>query len=344
MENEMDQDRKRLKRSALVDQGTTKDPRNLDHISTLNSLYSEEAHRFFDDSSSLVSVPCPACGGSGKEDSFSKNGFFYQRCMECFTVYVSPRPNESSLTRYKAESKAWKYRIECLSENLANDRKVTIGFSLFNMVTRTLDILPSRNGASFCDFYTDSDVLLSHLFEEQLFTSLYSLCTSPFVPSHPAVNRINSVEQIPEGVNVIGLTEKLEHAFSPYELLCLVHDSLPQDGLCVFSTWLSTGFEFLVLGSQTPYVIPPEYFNLFSEKGLRRLLDRSGFDLIELSTPWQFDMRFVLNFIGSNQQVRVPEFVRYLLEETDPIVQEDFQTFLQKSRLGSFCQGIIVKR
>ena len=50
-----------------------------------------------------LNVPCPACGERGVR-SFDKQGFSYEECPKCQTLFVSPRPQAENFYRYYQES------------------------------------------------------------------------------------------------------------------------------------------------------------------------------------------------------------------------------------------------
>jgi len=56
----------------------------------------------------VKSISCPACGKKG-EHSFIKNGFAFDECSECKTLYVSPRPSKKYFDAYYTDSESTKY-------------------------------------------------------------------------------------------------------------------------------------------------------------------------------------------------------------------------------------------
>ena len=70
---------------------------------------------FFDKhKSSLVDVPCPACGNKQGSKSVKKYGFSHKKCNKCLTFWCSPRPTEQLLSDYYNESEATKYWTQLL--------------------------------------------------------------------------------------------------------------------------------------------------------------------------------------------------------------------------------------
>ena len=57
----------------------------------------------------MVHVACPACGADAPVPIFEKFGFSFQRCPECRTIYMSPRPSEASMADYYANSENYAY-------------------------------------------------------------------------------------------------------------------------------------------------------------------------------------------------------------------------------------------
>lgn len=57
----------------------------------------------------FVNVDCPACSGKIHEKEYEKNGFHFDRCKACRTVFMNPRPTESILAEFYAHSELFKY-------------------------------------------------------------------------------------------------------------------------------------------------------------------------------------------------------------------------------------------
>ena len=55
-----------------------------------------------------VSGFCPACESVG-DHAFDKNGFSYEVCPNCQTLFVNPRPVASAFSKYYTESPSSKY-------------------------------------------------------------------------------------------------------------------------------------------------------------------------------------------------------------------------------------------
>jgi len=64
--------------------------------------------KVFFDNAPREEITCPACGING-EQSFSKNGFNYELCPDCSTLFVSPRPINDAFVRYYSSAPSTEY-------------------------------------------------------------------------------------------------------------------------------------------------------------------------------------------------------------------------------------------
>jgi hypothetical protein len=145
---------------------------------------------------------------------------------------------------------------------------------------------------------------------------------------------IDDEAQLP-ALGAVVVTEILDQVFSPEDELRRIRSVLPEGGLLVLTARNASGFDLAVLGPRAPYVYVPEHLNLLSERGLRSVLARTGFELVECSTPGQLDVQFVAETLRADPGFEVPAFVRQLVMERDEPAHEDFQHFLQKHGLSS---------
>ena len=84
-------------------------------------LSKKDIEEFFIDSF-LENSPCPACDNFG-EFVFTKNGFQFQICSQCNTLFVSPRPSAENFTKYYQESSASKYWVTTFYKETVKARK-----------------------------------------------------------------------------------------------------------------------------------------------------------------------------------------------------------------------------
>lgn len=93
---------------------------------------------------------------------------------------------------------------------------------------------------------------------------------------HRVVARLAELEP-DERFDVVGLFQALEHLADPHATLRAVHDHLVPGGLVVVETWDRASRTARAFRSAWQQHNPPTVLHLFTRRGLRRLLDRSGF-------------------------------------------------------------------
>lgn len=71
-------------------------------------LSRQDIDRFFSDHSAFQEVCCPACASTRREFGLEKFGFTYVTCLDCKSLYLSPRPTPEMINLYYRESEAVK--------------------------------------------------------------------------------------------------------------------------------------------------------------------------------------------------------------------------------------------
>jgi hypothetical protein len=287
---------------------------------------------FFSDHAALEHVPCPACGEDKPHPAFERQGFAFVACASCRSLYVTPRPAAEDLRRYYAESEASRFRVSQFSEETAAQRRhhqLRTNALWIGQVADAQD-LPSQSA------YGDVRTFTPALFEEvaglERFDRLYSIEAQ--YPAKQATVQAASMESVPP-LDAISAFEKLEHQYSPRLFLETLHTHLNPGGLLFLTTRTRDGFDLQLLWDKAPYIFVPEHLNLLSIEGIEQLLQQTGFELVELSTPGQLDVELVLQACTADPSIVLPPFFSELLARRDRLAHADFQAFLQKHRLSS---------
>jgi len=67
-------------------------------------LSAQDALAMQANSAEFVVTECPACNSSRKKEIFQKNGFHIQSCLDCFSLFCSPRTSREHLEFLYAKS------------------------------------------------------------------------------------------------------------------------------------------------------------------------------------------------------------------------------------------------
>jgi len=291
-----------------------------------------DAAEFFGDPEKLVDVACPACDATSREAVFRKQEFLYNQCHQCGSLYVSPRPSREALSRYYRESRASRFRVEHFSRDTAKARRYHLLNAHAAWMGQLFDEAGNPDAKAYGDYETHSPQIFDEIRALKLFAPLHAI--EPLL--QPEGDHAEEVLIGPvEGLGALSAFEKLEHQFSPYSFVNDLRESIAPGGLLFLTTRTISGFDLQVLWGKTPYIFVPEHLNLLSIEGLQTLLSRCGLDVVEMSTPGQLDVQFVLHALEQDPSIKVPPFIDYLLRKRDSLAHQDFQDYLQKHRLSS---------
>ena len=75
------------------------------------------------DKTTFIKVRCVACGSKNVKDHIKKDGFIYQICVECNSLFCSPRPDVDTLNKFYQNSKSSKFWSEIFLPSVERDRK-----------------------------------------------------------------------------------------------------------------------------------------------------------------------------------------------------------------------------
>lgn len=148
---------------------------------------------------------------------------------------------------------------------------------------------------------------------------------------------------VAKGIDVAILLESLDKAWDPVVLLQKVLQNLRSGGLLFLTALVASGFDMKVLGSKNLYLCPPDRANCFSLKGLTQLLTKTGFSLVEVSTPGILDVEIVRAHRLHDPSIRLSAFEETLLGG-DAEKLSALQIFLQQSKLSSFARIVARKQ
>jgi SAM-dependent methyltransferase len=147
--------------------------------------------------------------------------------------------------------------------------------------------------------------------------------------------RVEDIGAEIESADVIVAFETVEHLFDPRQFLAQCARLLRPGGLLVVSCPNGQGFDIAVLAAAS-LAIDPEHVNLFNPSSLGHLVETSGFEVLEVTTPGRLDAEFVHLAIteGRFDVSRQPFLRRVLVDEWDRLGWP-FQQFLAAHGLSS---------
>ncbi len=289
-------------------------------------------------------VSCPACHVANSKPFGEKDGFRYEECGECGTVYTNPRPPLSFLHEFYSQSQNyafWNDHIFPATESVRREQifrpraeRLAHYCSKHGVVSGSLlDV-----GAAFGTFC--GEVKKTGLFERVIALEpaqkLAATCRDRgFDVWECFIEDVSKEEKL----NVISAFEVIEHLFSPEAFLRDCVRLLSDNGLLVLSCPNVRGFDMATLGILSGS-FDHEHLNYFHPKSLVHLLSRCGFEVLEVETPGRLDVDVVHRMVVRGDILFEEPFLRHLFVERFDELREPFQDFLAANCLSSHMWAI----
>lgn len=310
-------------------------------------LSRQDIDRFFADRSNFVEVPCPACASGGQEPGLTKSGFKYVSCVDCGSLYLSPRPPRDLIHSYQRESEAIKFFGTHFFKETAEARREKMFKPRAQLVGQWTSRLGLEGPLEIVDVGSGYGIFLEEVSKLNRFARVSAIEPAPSLASVCRAKGFfvieKAAEEVREGESSASIAtcfEVLEHVYDPAEFLTGVRRVLKPGGFLLLTTLTVTGFDIQVLWEHSKSVNPPQHINLLSVSGTELLFRRAGFEVVEVSTPGQLDVDIVRNTATENPAIALPRFVRQIALHAPDDTREAFQKFLQDQKLSSHLRVI----
>jgi 2-polyprenyl-3-methyl-5-hydroxy-6-metoxy-1,4-benzoquinol methylase len=305
------------------------------------AAFARDIARLHARSNEFVYVSCPACEGRQSVRAFEKFGFQFHTCRTCLTLYMNPRPSEALLADYYAHSENYAYWAKYIFPASESSRREKIHKPWLERVLAYCDRYQVPRGTlvevgagfgTFAAVATESGKFQRVLVVEPT-PEMAAACRARGVSVVPC--RVEDVTHQIDGADVLAAFEVIEHLFDPGRFIRQCARLIKPGGLLVVSCPNGQGFDIAFLRERA-LAVDAEHVNLFNPESLSMLLERSGFELLEVSTPGRLDAEFVHDAAikGEIDLSPRPFLKRVLLDEWDRLGWP-FQQFLAEHGLSS---------
>ena len=260
-------------------------------------LVQEDAARLARDRSQFLEIDCPACGGSKHQPAFTKAGFTYAACADCETLFVTPRPTFASLVSLYGDSPSTEFWVKEFFTPMAEARREKIFRPRARYVAqRFAELERGRIGDVGAGF---------GLFLEELravWPSATAVAIEPSVDMAEILRgkQITVIQEMLENIpaaeadfDLLTAFELFEHLHDPLGFLRQVRDQLRPGGYFYLTTLNGQGFDIQLFWEGSKSVSPPHHLNFINPKAMTILLERAGFEVLEVSTPGELDWDIV---------------------------------------------------
>ena len=336
-----------MKKVVFLNDLKESDIRPEDVYNEYKHLLSEDIREFFSDPSVLIKIDCPGCSDKNSEFVFNKMGLDYRACSKCGSLFVSPRPSEGALRAfYKNSSSGLFVRKKFLKNTMEARSKKVFSYRIQWITGLIEEYLPDAK--VFLDYATKYPTLLKQLYNSGLFKTMISVLPECYeqetlLPGNIEIINDNNMV-VDSNTDIFTAFEVVERAFDPVKLFNDAYNACKKNGLFIITSATSSGFEYQVLGENSPNLIAPDRLNLLSLESLTNQIDKAGFEIIEVSTPGRLDVEIVKRTYENNPDIPLDLFWKYLFRYRDENALHSLQEYLQQFQLSSHVRIAGVKR
>lgn len=277
--------------------------------------------------------PCPICGSGKREFFFAKWGFSYFLCPETWTVSLSSAPTKDFIDDYYKKSELAQYRASEGYQNLVTEKRRDLWESLVGWVEGRISRYLGYSK------YLVADWGSRHIGWIQFLNTAAFIENLQVVEPLPPINEDSDQD---EPFEIIFLLDVIQRERDPVSLLKRVWDKLKPGGILIASCRAGSGFDVLTLKERSSSIFPLDHITLPSPQGMEILLQKTGFEVLEITTPGLLDMKLIQNDID-----KIPRdqfFLRYIFDQHDQLLLERMQGFLQRNNLSSHLRCVARKK
>jgi hypothetical protein len=284
------------------------------------SLTAKDTKTYFENAVKL-NINCPACGDKGYLWA-SKEGFTYNMCQKCSTIYVSPRPVMEAFNAYYTDSPSTKFWATTFYKVTENARREKLWKPKAQMVK---DQILSLSGINPFKYIVDIGGGYG-VFDEELkkIMEIETIIIEPSVHLAEICRKkgLTVVEkfmeeikdgELPEGRKCYVSFELFEHLHNPNIFLETVFNNMQSDDIFIFTTLSGMGIDIQLLGEHSKALSPPHHLNFFNPKSVSSLIIRNGFEVLSAITPGKLD----IDILSKNKNVIKDPYWRNLLSYLD---------------------------
>jgi SAM-dependent methyltransferase len=290
-------------------------------------LCQEDTKTYFYDSV-REEIFCPACESNGNF-AFVKDGFTYEICIRCDSLYVSPRPDSNTFTKYYREAPSVEFWASTFYKETAEARREKLWKPKAKLI---MDILHAQNVSDFSIIdigggYGIFAEEIHKLVDERVTViepgpTLAGICRDKNLVVIEKFLEDVFEDDLPRGGKAFVSFELFEHLHNPQLFLEQLRALMSSGDLFIFTTLSGTGVDIQALWEHSKSVSPPHHLNFLNPKSIQILLERCGFEMIEVTTPGKLDIDILFNNQTQIKDRFWKTFVKNATEEEKELAQQ----------------------
>lgn len=307
-----------------------------DLFDELLRLNKEDITTYFS-TSEYTKIKCPACDAEGLF-SFNKDGFDFDECNGCKTLYVSPRPDKESFDEYYTDSKSTKFWATEFYKATEKSRREKLWKPKANLISDKIDSYSSET-KTIIDIGGGYGVFMEEFLKLK---SLKHLVIEPskYLSEICRTKELNVLEKFLEDIKLNDLPqnsktfvsfELFEHLHDPKRFLETLYNLMAKNDTFIFTTLSGIGVDIQSLWEDSKSVSPPMHLNFFNPKSITLLLESCGYKVVEVTTPGKLD----IDIMNNNKDKIKDRFWKNFLDYSTDLEKDKMQAFLSENKFSS---------
>lgn len=300
-------------------------------------LVEKDVKDFFE-FNSFIETNCPACGSSDFFFEFEKLSFKYVSCKKCSTLFVNPRPPFEVLKEFYSNSPSTNFWVNEFFKPVAEMRRKKMFKPRAKYISKVIDknksLVIGDIGAGFGLFLEELRKMLpdNRYIAIEPSGEMADICIGKELETKCMC--LEDIDDLERGFDLLTTFELSEHLFEPVSFFKKTYSLLKPEGCLCLTTLNGKGFDIMLLWEKSKSVAPPHHLNFFNPTSIRLLLERIGFEIIEISTPGMLDWDIVEGMI-KNEGIKQGKFWDLLAKEGSEMCKKELQNWIAKNNLSS---------
>ena len=277
--------------------------------------------------------PCPVCGTPREEILFEKWGYQYAICPNTWSLSLTTLPTDKKIKDYFNRSDLAQFRASRNYQNVVSENRKDLWESQIGWIEGRISRYLGNEKYTVIDWGGKFVGWIEFLDTARFVNELVIQESLP---------PINNGPEHKDPVDIICLIDALQRETDPHKLLQRIAHKLKPGGLLIVSCRAGSGFDIVTLRENSESVFPLDHIFLPSPQGMQFLLEQTGFEVIELTTPGLMDMKYIQNV--SEKIPKDQYFLRHIMSMGDELLLERMQGFLQRNNLSSHLRCVARKK
>jgi len=291
------------------------------------------------------SATCAACLAAG-EYAFTKRGFDYRWCQQCWYLWASPRPLSGQLDRFYAESESARYWADVFSpvvEAVRRERlwkpKVTTPARLLEEVGASPDAVVDIGGGTgvFAEIFRAATGCPVHVVEPGRVAA--ARARSRGVTVYETAFETFVVPATMTGTLLWTSFELLEHVVDPRQWMLQLSSVMSTGDWALLTTLSCAGLDIQVLWEEAGAINPPVHLNFVSPRLMPHLAEAAGLRVARVITPGEIDIDILSTRSGQIQD----RFWRGVVQTASAEERSLWQELLRRTGRSSHLWALLHK-